>query len=174
MTWIVFDALYETSLLKHFQIIFDTLTEALGFEIFFVLVEKLETILIFGADVLNRAIERFLRCGIVGVWKDTDFFWLGNNFSRQWVDDFDFFNSVKAEFDAIGMFTRSRENIYYVATNPEVTALKSNIIAVVLYFGECANEFVNIKHLTARETDGHFAIVFGRTDAVNTRNWSND
>ena len=58
------------------------------------------------------------------------------------------------------MFAGGWKNIDYIATNAEVATLKSDIVAMILNFGEHANKCVKVVHLATGDADSHFVVVF--------------
>ena len=133
---IVFDALHEASAFEHFEIVFNALAEALGFEVFLLIIEVFEAVFILGADFYDGAFEVFFWRGIVAVWENTNLARFGINFGRERVDDLDVFDLIEAEFDAVCPVAGGWENIDRVAADAEITALKRDVIAVVLDFGQ--------------------------------------
>ena len=81
VTGIVFNSLYEASLFKHFEIIFDALRKTLSLEIFVLLVEKLGALFVFGTDSADTGLKLVFWCSIVSIWENTNLVWHRNYIS---------------------------------------------------------------------------------------------
>ena len=73
------------------------------------------------------------------------------DFGGEWIDDFNFLKLIKSEFEAIGNFTRSWEEINRVTLDPKISTLKSQVISVVLHSDEI-NHQVSLIKLSDRES----------------------
>ena len=166
---IVFNALHETSAFKHFKIIFNALTETLCFQIFFLVIKEFEAVFVFGTNLYNGALEVFFRCCVVAVWENTDFARLSINLGRERIDDFDVFYLIKAKFDAVCPVAGCWENINRVATDAKIATFEGDVVAVILNFGERADELIHVAHFALCDAHRHGLIIVWRTDAINTR-----
>ena len=76
----------------------------------------------------------------MAIWEDANFVWFSKNFGRERINDFDVLDLIEAKFDAICPIAGCWENIDRIATNTEIAAFKSNIVAIILNFGKRTNK----------------------------------
>src|SRR5450432_714250 len=143
MARVVLDTLHEAHLLHHLEIVRGALTDALLLQEAARFVEIVEAVSQFLANSLDRAVQLLAGGDVVGAREDRVAIERAKHFAAQRVDLADAVDLVAKELDAdrrclfIGW-----ENLDYVATHAKRTAVKIDVVALVLDVDQAAQELV--------------------------------
>ena len=153
---IVFDARTVTEFAYHLYVVVHTLFEALGFEVFVLLLEPLH---LLHEVVLDLADGEFLRFfggeeEVGGV--DFIFVKRTDTLPRKTVDLFDAVDFVAPEVDAQHIVGVSEEDVHRVALHAEVAALRCHVVAGVEAVHQAAQEDIHRDTLAGAQEDDVF------------------
>ena len=175
MSRIVFDAGAVAHFVHHFQIVVCALLKALSLQQLVMLIQVFQPFFQFNLYVLHRAFQILARSYIVRRRKNCHMRALRQHFTGQHVNFQYAVYLVVKHFYAHGFFViTGRNNFNNITTYAECTALKSNIVAVILNFHQLAQNSLTVNNLPRPQRKHHIVVFLRCAQAINARHTGNN
>ena len=174
-TRIVFNTAAHTDLREQFQIVQRAFADALGFYQLAVVFEPLHAIPHFFFDFAQSTLFFLVGGGVVGVRVNHNVVQVADALARYGLYLADAVDLVAEQLNAHGdLVAPGRNQLDGIAAHAEGTAGEADVVAHILDVDETGNQVVATDLHPRAQRDDQRGVVFGVTEAVNTRNAGHD
>ena len=171
---VVLDPRGEAELLQHLDVVGGALAQPVRLELLALGLELGGARVQFGADLLDRALERLVAGHVVRGRPDRDVVDRVEDLAGQRVEVLDPLDLVAEEGDPVGGLGVGGHDLQHLAADPEGAAAERRVVALVLHLDQLAQHLVAVDLLADLEELHFFVVDLGRADPVDAGDRGDD
>ena len=171
---VVLDPRREAELLQHLDVVGGALAQPMRLQLLALGLQFGRARVQFGADFLDRAIQRLVLGHVMGGGPDGDVVDLVEDLARQRVEVLDTLDLVAEEGDPVRRLGVGRHDLHQLTAHPEGSAPQRRVVALVLHLHQLAHDLVAVDLLADLEELHFFVVDLRRADPVDAGDRGDD